>query len=1503
MRNLLPIFLIACLCIFIGCLGVGSSGTGTGITDPNQPASVLAAGRVYFADRQLYGGIPVSAKNQAGVIVETVVTDTAGNFAFTGLPAGVYDFMAETGDSEVIFARNVAVDGVNNRAVNATPLLGVKNVIIDEIASTSFHVKFHSNRACRASIEYGPLGGYQQTKTIGQAGQTVHEATLTGLKTFTDYEITLFLTGDDGQDFVLHGLTAATTGAAGPTGLSLAINEGAYEARSNITTLYLGSSNSTHMRISENFDMSDAPWVSYSPTYAYTFKNTSPGTKRVYAQFRDAGGITSPVQSDSILFSLNGYLGIWLNNGVSTTNKTDALLSIMFPGATEMQLSDNQNFLFSYKEPYTTSKRWKLSGADGQKNVFCRFFGGLADPNEIFTASILLDTTAPEVEMRINSGNLVTASTSVTVTFSFSTPPAQMKLANTNAPSAVSAWLPFKDSVNWTLPTGDGKKTVYAVFRDSAGNEYGPISAEIEMDTVAPLSNTIAIHLSEDIASDIATFALIAELPIFLHFDAADTTTYRAYYAIGKATRPASFTLVSQPFAPVQLTESLFKLSNGGNSAVGTYTIWAYFTDQAGNAGFDQTVNVKIDGPIMTISPAEVSLKSSQEQLFTVSTKNIDPLDVGTIKWQVLEGSGTIDTSGLFVAPAPVYYASQTRVYAFNEDKSKLDAVAIVNLVPSVEMLFLQRNGKFDYAAPDDQVAPGSSITAQVKIIHSNSIFEVVRQPAYGTVSISNPETADFGSVATLTYSAPAVAPTANTVTIGIRSIENRAAAATLTYLISAGANIVLTPTSGEAQRNMPLNISATVAGTASTTMTWTISPPGIGSFKSDDPNASTTTTIPTSAEGHAVTFFASTPSQIKQASVTASIGGKEKVCNVVVYPPIKFNIEPVASTAMPIVAPMTFSIPGFDYLLGNATEAVVWEFKNQNRADFMPADGKTNPDRGSLTVINATTAEYRRPSRLPEDSDPTAANTVIIRATSVSDPEASATAIVNISEKVVVEIFDTVEKVNRISYKATVAEVGKIQFFAGVTPTVIGNTSLSWTVNGTQGSEQNGFIDSNGLYTAPDIVINEEVTIKATSNYDPSAFAEVTVKLSDFWMPVRTNMFDATTSSTMPVNSMLINPYTASGSDFIVYAGTSGYGVWVATFSDTPGVASGGYWQPINGLSDTTRNTLGQFSVGHLVIDPQQRVYAATAGGIWFIPEPYVDGRSAMPITGNSPENNPPNENFLKLAFDTKRPQYLFATTPGGVYRLTIQNETECTELLKVLNTTDQFKDDQRELRSITASPPVEPVKAYSNVNFTNPVNAVMNTIAYDDFNDRLYAGGEDGVFLYMNEITPNLIASSGLVFTDNAPDIETEFKTFNVLSNTQPRRASPNMTEPPLDLALDIVNRNTLWAATVGGVYRSVNNGMTWSASSFGDGSGVNTRAILIDPTNTVNILAGSEDGLYRTTNAGTAWKRIRSGLGNHKTVTSLIQAAGIAGARRKVWVGTPGGVFMGRQSLDLE
>lgn len=1492
MKNLLALFLILCLCIFIGCLGMsGSSGSLGG--PGGQVTSAILSGRVYFADRQLYGGIPIAVRDLIGHTVTTVLTDSAGYFAFPQLAAGLYDLVALTGESEVIFSRGVQVDGVNQQQIAPTQLLGIRDVVVDEIGANSFHVKFRSNMKARASIEYGPLGGYQQNTTLGQAGVTTHETTISGLNPLTDYEISLFLTGDDGQDFVMRGLFAATTGFAGPENLSVAINEGAYETKTQNVTLYLNAENCSHMRISESFDMADTYWVTYSPTYSYSFKTSSAGTKRIYVQFRDADGITSTIQSDAILMNQSGYVGIWINDGAAITNKTDAVVKTVFPGSTHMQLSNTADFLNSFWEVYGEVKNWKLSSVDGLKNIYCRFRGGQANPEEVFTASILLDTTPPEVLILINNGDTVTATNTVTITFSFSVAPTQMKLTNTTAPTTSIAWIPFKDTLSWVLPSGDGEKTVYGTFRDGAGNEYGPVSAKIDIDSVAPTGNTISLRETDETTSGVATFALIASLPVYLHLDTTDTSTYQAHYAVTAATTtpPVALTSVSSPFSPVPLDSSLLP--------VGTHKVWTRFTDKAGNPGFFQSANIKIDGPQLLVSPTTATLESGEEEQFNVTLKNIDMQDVGAIKWRVINGLGEIDNTGLFTAPAPVYTNSISTIRADSTLIPSLFSDVTVNLATTVEMLFQQRDGNITYDPISDQVAPGQSISIAIKILHSNRGFEISKLPGAGTVAISAAVATTYGMIATLTYSAPAIAPAANPVTIGVRSLDAPTTAiGTITLLISTGPNLAISPTSGDAQRNRPLAISANVTGTSANTMTWSISPTNLGSFDPDNPLLTTTTTV----APHSVSFYASSPLQIRQASVTANIDGASKTCKISVYPPIRFQIEPAATSSLPIVTPMTFKAQGFDYLLGNATETVTWEFKNSAFADFMAADGKTYLDRGSLKVIDATTAEYRRPSILPSISDPAAADSVIIRATSVADPTASATAISTISTKVVVEIFDKVERVTPIASAATVAEVGKLQFYANVTPSVIGNTSVTWTVNGTSGSTQYGTIDSNGLYTAPDQVFVNEVTIRATSNYDTTAYAAVTVNLSDFWLPKRSNMFDTTTGEVMPITSLLVNPYSAVGDSFVVYAGTSGYGVWVATFSDTAGDTTGGNWVGIPDLSVTTKNTSGRYLIGHLTISPDQHVYAGTSDGIWYIPS----GTPAERVTGNIPANNLPDLNFLRLAFDVQNQQFLFATTPRGVYKITLSTPQTCIERNLFINTVDTYKDSEIESRTdSTASPPVT-VSAYSNVNNGNPINGILHTIIYDEYNDRLYAGGEAGTVLYMNDSpvsdpTPNLDRITALAFVANAPSVATANLSFHLLTINQPRTAV--LTADPLDLAIDLVNRNTLWAATVGGVYRSVNNGMSWTARAFGSGSTVNTRTIIVDPTNTINVLAGSEDGLYRSTDAGAAWKRIRSGLGNHKTITSLIQASGLAGARRKVWVGTAGGVFMGKQSLDLE
>lgn len=146
-------------------------------------------------------------------------------------------------------------------------------------------------------------------------------------------------------------------------------------------------------------------------------------------------------------------------------------------------------------------------------------------------------------------------------------------------------------------------------------------------------------------------------------------------------------------------------------------------------------------------------------------------------------------------------------------------------------------------------------------------------------------------------------------------------------------------------------------------------------------------------------------------------------------------------------------------------------------------------------------------------------------------------------------------------------------------------------------------------------------------------------------------------------------------------------------------------------------------------------------------------------------------------------------------------------------------------------------------------------------------------------------------------------------LLSIYKPAHAQPEVQEYSLGgglvlaLAFDPNTPTTFWATTNQGLMRSEDGGKSFQTIAISGGSSVNTKCIIVDPTNVINIMVGSEDGLYRSTDPKNTWKRIRSGLGNHKTINSLTQASGAPGARRRVWVGTTGGVFVGRQSLDLE
>ncbi|MFA6748664.1 MAG: hypothetical protein WCS82_02185 [Candidatus Riflebacteria bacterium] len=1509
----------------------GDNVVGTDIVFTN----AVLSGRIFFADRQLYGGIPISIRYSGSPesnAAATIKTDNGGYFGIQYLDPGVYDLVAVTGDSEVTFARGVQVVENFNRQVGETSLLCLKDVVISEVASDSFKISFRTNRPASALLEYAPAGGIFVKKTLSNSAKTIYEERISGLQAETDYNLRLTLTGGDGQKYEDRGISVSTTSIVGPRLLSVAINNGAFETYSQHMVLYLSAENAAQMRIGEKSELDDQAWLNYSTTYNHTFSYITGGTKRIYVQFKDTFGNISTVQSDSILLTSEGYVGIWLNGGESITNNTKALLKAVYPEATHMMVSNYSNFVNSFWEIYRETRDWNLTAEDGTKVVYVKFKGGNANENDVFTASIELDRTAPKVDMLINNGAKVTATTTVSLAFSYQqSPPTHMKLANTEPPAVVDKWVPFISNVSWVIPKEDGDKEVYAIFKDNAGNEYGPVKAAINLDTVAPSGNSVQIRASEVESSSELSETQVASLPVFLHFNISDQSVDSIYYSITVATttQPAfsSFTQVSKPFLPIEITEN--------HVAVNSYRFWALFADEAGNKGYVQYANLKIDGPRIIIAPESVRLKAREKQIFDYSLENVTIINTGDIIWSLGAGaSGTIDpASGLYTAPSPLLYSGNVDIIASptNSVRYLREAHATVVLEKSFELLYQDPGGlhpiageNYTFEALTESLPDTSTAVSKIRILHSNAGITLLNA-LQGNVSITNLAADEFGVATRITYTPPGGLINNLTETLRFASVDDPSIEGSITYVVNVGTNIRLSK-NGEAQRGSPFSVSAEVAGASTDTITWTINPTPasefLGSF-SDSADIYTTTTT----GSHTVTFYANGLAVLPTlASITASIEGVSKSCSVTVLPPILFNISPQTLGVLPGEGAKELSVVGFDYLHSNASTEVKWEFKNSSQTEYFQTE---SPTRGTLTKISNTKARYTRPLEAPTEAiPPSPSNIINVRAVSLSDPSASATINITIYEKVKVTIYNDLEKTSEITSVSTVAEVGKLQFYASVTPVELTNVAVSWTVVG------GGTISSEGLYSAPDIITNNQVTVRATSNYDAKTYAEVTVNLSDFWLSKRTNMTDSVTGDTIPVSVVRVNPFTPTGSDFELYAGTSGgtgdgtlfgYGVWRSEFSDAVGDTSGGNWVGVPNLSSASKQYDRKYVIHDMVFSSSNNLIVATSDGLWLI----AGGGAATKfeydptyVAADFRGCNVTNDAVLDIAADLSSPvtnRMVFVTTADGVFRLRI-NENTSTILSAVwlldpihgykveetrTNTVSTTTTDPATGEDVTTTTEVSQT-AYSYSLSANPVSETMQTLVYDAAVRTLYCGGQNGSYYIVRNAQTyggNLLAGYLNAFISPDPKaLDVALENLLYLNVDQPtRRTIGNSVN---DLVVDMYNRSTAWVATVAGLSRTTDSGTTWSNIPLTGGSSINCSTVIIDSTNTVNAMTGTEDGVYRiTASNGFVSKRIRSGLGNHKLIRSLTQSAGLPGSRRKVWVGTSGGVFIGQESLDLE
>ncbi|WCN36581.1 S-layer homology domain-containing protein [Aneurinibacillus uraniidurans] len=269
-----------------------------------------------------------------------------------------------------------------------------------------------------------------------------------------------------------------------PTG-SITINSGAAYTSSSTVTLEVNASDPENDPLNMRFSNDNATWSNWetvSTTKVWPLA-AGDGSKTVYMQIQDAGGLVSDTYSDTIILDTVPPTGaVKINNDSSYTSSTSVTLNVTgtdASGVTQMQFS-NDNTTWSSWEAFSASKSWTLVAGEGNKTVYMNLRDGAGNVSS-FSDTIIVDTTPPDTF--ITSGPAgITSSTGAIFTFT-----------SNEGSSSFECRLDGGAYTACTSPAilsglGTGSHTFSVRAKDAAGNvDSTPATYTWTIDTVPPV--------------------------------------------------------------------------------------------------------------------------------------------------------------------------------------------------------------------------------------------------------------------------------------------------------------------------------------------------------------------------------------------------------------------------------------------------------------------------------------------------------------------------------------------------------------------------------------------------------------------------------------------------------------------------------------------------------------------------------------------------------------------------------------------------------------------------------------------------------------------------------------------------------------------------------------------------------------------------------------------------------------------------------------------------------
>ena len=175
-----------------------------------------------------------------------------------------------------------------------------------------------------------------------------------------------------------------------------------------------------------------------------------------------------------------------------------------------MIVSNYSNFSISSWESYKTTRLWSLTNGDDIKTVYVKFKDSLGNESAVYSDNIIMDTSDPTGTITINNGDSTTENQTVTLSIYAEKEESvaisvyesvygtidndiTIMMISDYSDFRGGEWEGYSTTKTWTLPIGDGTKTVYVRFADSLGNESEIYSDSIILDTANP-TGSISIN-------------------------------------------------------------------------------------------------------------------------------------------------------------------------------------------------------------------------------------------------------------------------------------------------------------------------------------------------------------------------------------------------------------------------------------------------------------------------------------------------------------------------------------------------------------------------------------------------------------------------------------------------------------------------------------------------------------------------------------------------------------------------------------------------------------------------------------------------------------------------------------------------------------------------------------------------------------------------------------------------------------------------------------------------